>query len=150
MKLAIDLALKGIDKHGHGPFGAVVVSGSEVIGVGTNRVTSTIDPTAHAEVCAIRDACKRVNSFALRDCDIYTSCEPCPMCLGAIYWARIKRVYYGASREDAAKVQFDDQHFYEEFKKSPEHRTIPMLQVMRSHCLEIFSLWQRKTEKVLY
>src|SRR5579871_2440334 len=108
MQLSIELALEGIEKKGFGPFGAVVVKGDEVLGAGSNMVTTSYDPTAHAEISAIRQACFRLKDFSLKGCDIYTSCEPCPMCLGAIYWARLDRVYFGDTREDAAMVNFDD------------------------------------------
>lgn len=150
MQVSIELALDNMEKKGHGPFGAVIVKRGELVGFGTNQVTSGVDPTAHAEVCAIRDACVRLNNFSLTGCEIYTSCEPCPMCLGAIYWARLDKIYYGATRTDAAKVHFDDYHFYEELKKNPESRAIPMTQVMRTDCIRLFDVWEAKGEKIPY
>lgn len=150
MQLAIEIAVDGVKKKGSGPFGAVVVKGGELVGIGTNQVTKNLDPTAHAEVCAIRDACQRLRTFSLSGLEIYTSCEPCPMCLGAIYWARLDRVYYGASRDDAAKIQFDDHHFYEEMKKQPSERQVPMKQIMREECLKIFDAWTSLDEKIHY
>lgn len=150
MQVSMELALEGMKKKGHGPFGAVVVKGSEIIGFGTNQVTSTLDPTAHAEICAIRDASIRLKDFSLKGCEIYTSCEPCPMCLGAIYWARLDKIYYGATRVDAAKVNFDDHHFYEELKKIPSERIIPMVQMMRTECMKLFDAWETLGEKISY
>ncbi len=149
MQMAIDLALQGIEQ-GHGPFGAVIVRGDELIGIGTNRVTSTNDPTAHAEVCAIRHACEKLNNFSLTGLEIYSSCEPCPMCLGAIYWSRLDRIYYGATREDAAKINFDDQHFYDELNKDPAARTIPMISLLRQESLRVFDAWMSFSEKIHY
>lgn len=149
MQEAIAIALNGI-KQGSGPFGALVVKNGVVVGVGVNQVTKSLDPTAHAEVCAIRDACKNLQDFSLADCQIYTSCEPCPMCLGAIFWARISAIFYGATRDDAAKAQFDDHHFYEELKKDPAKRTIPMAQIMRNDCLVIFDAWGQYQDKIRY
>ena len=150
MQLAIDLALEGIAKKQSGPFGAVIVKHGEIIGVGTNRVTSTKDPTAHAEVCAIRNACLKLNNFSLSGCEIYTSCEPCPMCLGAIFWARLDKIYFGATRADAAKAQFDDRLFYEELKKDPEQRAIPMVQIMHQESLKTFVAWEKLASKTPY
>lgn len=150
MQISIELALEGIEKKGHGPFGAVVVKDKEIVGYGTNQVTVTPDPTAHAEICAIRDACRRLKDFSLKGCEIYTSCEPCPMCLGAIYWARINKIYYGASRVDAALANFDDHNFYEELSKPIDLRAIPMQQMMRTDCVKIFDAWEALAEKVLY
>ena len=124
MQRAIDLAEKGIDSNAGGPFGAVIVKNNKIISEGYNKVTSTNDPTAHAEIIAIKEACKKLNSFQLDDCTIYTSCEPCPMCLGAIYWARPKKVFYACNREDAAMIDFDDQFIYDELKKKINERRI--------------------------
>lgn len=140
MKMAISLALDGIEK-GHGPFGAVIVKGDVVVGTGTNRVTSSNDPTAHAEVCAIRNACEGLKNFSLKGCAIYTSCEPCPMCLAAIYWSRLDRIYYGATRADAAKINFDDQHIYEEINKPLTARALPITQVLHDDALLVFAKW---------
>ncbi len=150
MQLAIDLALEGINNEQSGPFGAVIVKQGEIIGVGTNRVTSSKDPTAHAEVSAIRNACLKLNNFSLAGCEIYTSCEPCPMCLGAIFWARLDKIYYAANRADAARANFDDSLFYEEIKKAPEQRLIPMTQIMHQESLKIFSAWDQNTNKIPY
>ncbi len=150
MQLSIELALEKMEIKGHGPFGAVVVKGAEVVGVGTNQVTKTLDPTAHAEICAIRDACARLKSFSLRGCEIYTSCEPCPMCLGAIFWARLNRIYFGATRADAAHANFDDRKFYEEIEKPHHERAVPMVQMMRSSCLKLFDAWETAESKILY
>ncbi len=150
MQQAIALAQKGMDMNEGGPFGAIVVKDGQVVGVGNNRVTSTQDPTAHAEVVAIRDACKRLNTFELTDCVIYTSCEPCPMCLGAIYWARPKAIYFGCTKEDAAYIEFDDQFIYEELETPKEHRKIPMIQLSRPEALRVFEAWKNKVDKVEY
>lgn len=150
MRLAIEIATDGVKKKGTGPFGAVIVKGGELVGIGTNNVTRGLDPTAHAEICAIRDACLRLRTFSLSGLEIYTSCEPCPMCMGAIYWARLDKVYYGATRADAAKINFDDHHFYEEIKKHPKDRKIPMNQIMREECIKIFDAWTSLDEKVHY
>src|ERR1700749_697653 len=125
MARAIELAQQGIDSNVGGPFGCVVAKNGEIVGEGYNSVTSTNDPTAHAEVVAIRDACKRLNTYQLTDCDIYTSCEPCPMCLGAIYWARPRRVIYANTKEDAAAIEFDDHFIYKEINSGMLDRQIP-------------------------
>lgn len=150
MQAAIDLALEGIAKKKHGPFGAIIVKDNEIVGYGTNQVTITPDPTAHAEIVAIRDASRRLNDFSLKGCEIYTSCEPCPMCLGAIYWARLDGIYYGASRTDASLANFDDNNFYEELSKPIELRAVPMQQMMRTECIKIFDAWEATTDKILY
>lgn len=150
MQVSIELALEGIEKKGHGPFGAVVVKDNDIVGVGTNRVTKTLDPTAHAEICAIRDACARLNTFSLKGCVIFTSCEPCPMCLGAILWSRLDKIYYGATRDDAKKANFDDHEFYEEIKRAPEKRNVPMLQMMRSESVKLFDAWERFGDRIPY
>jgi len=150
MQRAIALAQQGIDAGAGGPFGAVIVKGDEVIGEGYNQVTSTNDPTAHAEVVAIRNACRNLNSFQLDGCVLYTSCEPCPMCLGAIYWARPLRVFYAATREDAAKIGFDDQFIYEEIEKNFEHRRMKLVNVLRDEGLRVFENWTNKTDKTKY
>lgn len=150
MQRAIDLAKKGIDSNSGGPFGAVVVKNNEIIAEGFNKVTSTNDPTAHAEIVAIKEACKKLGSFQLDDCIIYTSCEPCPMCLGAIYWARPKKVYYACNREDAAMIDFDDQFIYDEIDKPIENRQITFDNIMRNNAIKVFKNWKDKSDKIEY
>lgn len=150
MNEALRLAEEGMKANEGGPFGCVIVKDGRIIGRGNNRVTSTNDPTAHAEVVAIREACHQLGSFQLDDCEIYTSCEPCPMCLGAIYWARPKAVYYACTREDAAAIHFDDQFIYDEIDKDLPHRTIPMIPMMRDEGLRVFQQWDQKTDKTTY
>jgi guanine deaminase len=133
-----------------GPFGAVVVQGNRIVGRGYNQVTSSLDPTAHAEIVAIREACQRLNTFHLEACDLYTSCEPCPMCLAAIYWARLRRVYYGNTRADAAKIQFDDDFLYSEIARPIARRQLKMKQLLRSEALEAFQEWELKPNKIRY
>ena len=147
---AIALAEQGMDSNSGGPFGAVVVKDNEIIAEGHNMVTSTNDPTAHAEVVAIREACKILNTFQLDDCVIYTSCEPCPMCLGAIYWARPKMVYYACNKVDAAKIGFDDQFIYDELDKGIDQRQIKFVEIGREEALKVFDKWQAKTDKMEY
>ncbi len=147
---AIRLSEAGM-KDGHGgPFGAIVVKDGKIIGSGFNRVLSSNDPTAHAEVTAIRDACKNIGDFQLNDCIIYTSCEPCPMCMGAIYWARPKAVYYANSRSDAADIGFDDDFIYTEIALPLENRKLPMIQLLRAEALESFKIWKENNAKTLY
>jgi tRNA(Arg) A34 adenosine deaminase TadA len=150
MRRAISLAQEGIDRNAGGPFGAVVVKDGEIVGEGHNRVTSSNDPTAHAEVVAIRNACEKLETFQLDGCVIYTSCEPCPMCLGAIYWARPARVFYAATREDAANIGFDDQFIYEEIEKAFEHRQMKLVNLLRDEGLTVFNNWADKTDKTEY
>ncbi len=150
MRAAIKLAEKGIDSNAGGPFGAVVVKDDKIIGRGYNSVTSANDPTAHAEIIAIREACKNLKSFQLDDCVIYTSCEPCPMCLGAIYWARPKKVFYAGKREDAAEFDFDDQFIYNELEKPMGDRKINFENLIRDEALPIFEKWKAKTDKTEY
>lgn len=150
MMEAIKLSQSGMEANQGGPFGCVVVKGDEIIGRGNNRVLATNDPTAHAEVVAIRDACKNIGNFQLDDCEIYTSCEPCPMCLGAIYWARPKVIYYANHREDAAQIGFDDSMIYHEMCASLEERKIPILPIGRSEAIKVFREWQAKGDKTLY
>jgi guanine deaminase len=150
MMRAIELARKGMAANAGGPFGAVVVRNGEIIGEGNNRVTSSNDPTAHAEIIAIRQACESLQNFQLDGCTIYTSCEPCPMCLGAIYWARPERVVYACTREDAASIGFDDDFIYSELKKTNEDREMIMESLMRTEALEIFRAWAEKPDKVEY
>ena len=150
MQRAIELARSGMQSGKGGPFGCVIVKDGEIIGEGSNGVTSTNDPTAHAEVVAIRQACTNLNSFQLDGCDIYTSCEPCPMCLGAIYWARPAKVYYACTHEDAAAIEFDDKFIYEELALKPAERHIPFEQILRDKALEVFQEWKEKTDKIRY
>ena len=150
MQEAINLAKKGMKSGLGGPFGAVVVKNGKIIGKGNNRVTSDNDPTAHAEISAIRDACKNLNSFQLEDCDIYTSCEPCPMCLGAIYWARPRAVYYAATKDDAADIGFDDEFIYKEMAVPIVERKIPMKQLLRDKAKSVFEEWKNKDDKIDY
>ena len=149
MKGAIELSVENIDKGG-GPFGSVIVKNNKIIAEGANKVTSTNDPTAHGEIVAIREACKKLNNFNLNGSELYSSCEPCPMCLSAIYWARISKIYFANSREDAQKIDFDDSVIYSEFNKNISERKIPMIQIMRDEALKAFELWDKKTDKVKY
>lgn len=150
MREAIRCSAHGMDNNEGGPFGAIVVKDGEIVGRGNNRVTSTNDPTAHAEVVAIRDACQRLGHFQLDDCILYTSCEPCPMCLGAIYWARPSKVYYACTRSDAAHIGFDDDMIYREIPMPVEQRHIAMQQLLREEALTVFRKWQEKTDKTVY
>ena len=147
---AIRLGKEGMTNNDGGPFGCVVVKDDVIIGRGWNCVTSTNDPTAHAEVSAIRDACKNLQSFQLEGCEIYTSCEPCPMCLGAIYWARPAKVYFAASREDAASAGFDDSLIYDEINTPLTDRKIKMLCVGQAEAIQLFESWKKKGDKVRY
>ncbi|MBI3534228.1 MAG: nucleoside deaminase [Deltaproteobacteria bacterium] len=150
MQKAIKLSKEHMTKGHGGPFGAVIVRRGQIVAEGWNQVTSTNDPTAHAEIVAIRIAAKKLNNFDLSDCEIYTSCEPCPMCLSAIYWARIRKIYYGNSRKDAAKINFDDEFLYHEIKRPLKQRKVPLKQLMRKEALKIFQDWQNKKDKNLY
>ena len=150
MREAVQLAEQGMRSGRGGPFGCVVVRRGEVVGRGSNRVTSTNDPTAHAEVVAIRDACTKLATFQLTDCELYTSCEPCPMCLSAIYWARIPQVYYGNTRADAAAIGFDDDFIYQQVPLAPEARTVKMELFLRDEAQIAFQEWANKTDKVRY
>ena len=150
MARAIQLSLENVRSGRGGPFGAVVVKDGVIVAEGTNQVTATNDPTAHAEVVAIRHACRKLNSFELKDCELYTSCEPCPMCLGAIYWARLSSVYFGNVAADAALIGFDDSAIYQEFAQPHQHRVIPMIQMMREEALAAFRAWQTKPDKIPY
>lgn len=150
MREAIRISIQKMRADHGGPFGAVVVRRGKIVGRGWNQVTSTNDPTAHAEVTAIRDACKRLKTFQLDDCALYTSCEPCPMCLSAIYWARLRKVYYGNTRKDAAKIDFDDDLIYREVARPVSRRIIPMKQLLRTEALAAFKEWESKPDKVLY
>jgi guanine deaminase len=150
MKMAIDLSRTGMLQGKGGPFGCVIVKDGKVIGIGCNSVLTTNDPTAHAEVVAIRDACKNLGTFQLDGCDLYTSCEPCPMCLGAIYWARPDRVFYANTKTDAAEVGFDDQFIYEELEQPFLERKIPFSQLSREEANRVFQEWVLLDNKTLY
>jgi guanine deaminase len=150
MARAIQLSLDNVASGQGGPFGAVIVKNGSIVAEGSNRVTSSNDPTAHAEVVAIRTACVKLGSFTLKDCDIYTSCEPCPMCLGAIYWAHIARIYFGNAAADASEIGFDDSFIYRQFAQAFPERSIPMIQMMRQQALAAFRAWQEKPNKILY
>lgn len=150
MLRAIELSRKNMQAGAGGPFGAVIVKDGKIIGEGWNKVTSTNDPTAHAEVSAIRDACSQAKTFELHGAEIYTSCEPCPMCLSAIYWARIEKIYYGNTRKDAAGINFDDDFLYQEIPKDLSERKVPMVQCAHTEALEVFKEWEQKTDKVTY
>jgi guanine deaminase len=150
MARAIQLAVENARSGSGGPFGSVVVKENGIVGEGVNQVTTTNDPTAHAEVLAIRQACHKLGRFELRGCDLYTSCEPCPMCLSAIHWARIDRVFFASLPEDAAKAGFDDTTIYGEIGKPHAQRKIPMLQMMREEALVAFQAWEQNLGKILY
>src|SRR4051812_32587712 len=150
MQRAIELAQQGMDSNSGGPFGCVVAKNGEIIGEGCNRVTSTNDPTAHAEIVAIREACKKLGAFQLDGCVVYTSCEPCPMCLGAIYWARPAGIFFAATRVDAANAGFDDETFYDELEKPNEDRQLKMAALLRERSQEVFKAWTARTDKVEY
>ena len=149
MKRAIELSIESVNTGG-GPFGCVIVKNGKIVSEGSNKVTLTNDPTAHGEIVAIRNACKKLNNFKLKGSELYSTCEPCPMCLSAIYWARIDKIYYANTREDAQKIDFDDSLIYSEFNKNIGERKIPMIQMMRSEALKAFELWDKKTDKVKY
>lgn len=150
MREAIRLSIDMMRCGKGGPFGAVVVKGRKIVGRGCNEVTSSNDPTAHAEIVALRDACKRLKTFQLTGCDLYTSCEPCPMCLAAIYWARLRAVYYANTRKDAAKIAFDDDFIYHEVALPIRRRKLPMKQLLRKEALAAFEEWQEKADKIRY
>ena len=149
MEKAIELSIENINLGG-GPFGSIIVKNDKVIAEGTNKVTLNNDPTAHGEIVAIRKACKSLNNFNLSGCELYSTCEPCPMCLSAIYWAHIDKVYYANTRDDAKKIDFDDSLIYSELLKNVKIRKIPMIQMMRDEALKVFELWDKKTDKVKY
>ena len=149
MQLAFDLSIESV-ANGGGPFGAVIVRDGEVIATGTNRVTATCDPTAHAEVSAIRAACAKLKEFKLSGCTIYSSCEPCPMCLSALYWAGVVRIFYGNSKSDAKAINFDDSFIYDQIALDYSKRSIPCINIMRDKALEGFRAWSEKEDKVLY
>jgi len=150
MARAIQLSLDNVLSGQGGPFGAVVVKNGNVVAEGANRVTASNDPTAHAEVVAIRSACAKLGTFVLKGCEIYTSCEPCPMCLGAIYWAHISRIYFGNAADEASKIGFDDSFIYHEFAQPLPQRSIPIVQMMHEQALAAFRAWQEKPNKVPY
>lgn len=150
MARAIQLSLDNVLSGKGGPFGAVIVKSGEIVAEGVNRVTAINDPTAHAEVVAIREACAKLRAFELTGCEIYTSCEPCPMCLGAIYWARLARVYFGNLASDASKIGFDDSFIYREIAQVLRKRSIPMVPLMREQALAAFRAWQEKPNKIPY
>ena len=149
MLRAIELSIKSANEIG-GPFGCVVVKDNMIVAEGSNKVTFSNDPTAHAEIVAIRDACKKLNTFNLSGCDIYASCEPCPMCLSEIYWSHIDKIYYANTRDDAKKINFDDSMIYSEFSKKIEDRKIPIKQMLREEALKAFDIWDKKTDKIEY
>ena len=150
MQEAVNAALKGMRNNEGGPFGCVIVKNGKIVGIGNNKVTSTNDPTAHAEVTAIRDACKNLGSFQLEGCTVYTSCEPCPMCLGAIYWARPDKVYYGSNQEDAANIGFDEEFIYKEIPLPYNERSIPFEQLAPEIAIKPFEEWEEKEDKTEY
>jgi tRNA(Arg) A34 adenosine deaminase TadA len=150
MREAIRLSIEMMRRGKGGPFGAIVVKGNKIVGRGSNQVTSGNDPTAHAEIVAIREACKKLKTFELDECELYTSCEPCPMCLSAIYWARLKRVYYANTRKDAARIQFDDDFIYTEVSRPISKRTLKMKPLLRNEALAAFREWEEKADKVRY
>jgi len=150
MARAIQLSHDNVLSGQGGPFGAVIVKDGKIVSEGVNRVTSTNDPTAHAEVVAIREACGKLGFFELKDCELYTSCEPCPMCLGAIYWARLARIYFGNLAADATKIGFDDSAIYREFARPFSERAIPMVPMMREQALAAFRAWDEKPHKIPY
>ena len=149
MARAIELSIESVNTGG-GPFGSVIVKDDKIVAEGSNKVTLNNDPTAHGEVVAIRQACKNINNFNLHGYELYSTCEPCPMCLSAIYWARIDKIYYANTRGDAQKIDFDDSLIYSELLKNVKKRKIPMIQIMRDEALIAFELWNKKTDKVKY
>ena len=146
---AIKLSIESVNSGG-GPFGSIIVKNDKVIAEGSNKVTLNNDPTAHGEIVAIRKACKSLNNFNLSGCELYSTCEPCPMCLSAIYWAHIDKIYYANTRDDAQKIDFDDSLIYSELLTNVKKRKIPMLQMMRNEALKAFELWDKKKDKVKY
>ena len=149
MRQAITLAIENVRNNG-GPFGAVITRNGQIIATGVNRVTADSDPTAHAEVNAIREACKKLGTFNLSGCELYTSCEPCPMCLGAAYWAHIDKIYYGCNKQDAAQAGFDDSFIYEEMSLKPENRQKSMEKLLPKEAQAAFNEWKKKTDKINY
>ena len=149
MLKAIELSIQSAKSKG-GPFGCVIVKNNKIIAEGHNQVTANNDPTAHAEIVAIRNACAKLNNFFLKGCDLYTSCEPCPMCLSAIYWSHLDNIYYANTRTDAKDINFDDSFIYSEIKKEIDDRKIKMIQINREEALEAFKIWQTKEDKIRY
>ena len=149
MLRAIELSISSANGTG-GPFGCAIVKDDKIIAEGSNKVTFLNDPTAHAEIVAIREACKKLNTFNLSSCDLYASCEPCPMCLSAIYWSHVDNIFYANSREDAKKINFDDSLIYSEISKKNEDRKIPIKQMLRDEALKAFEIWNNKTDKIEY
>lgn len=150
MRQAIKCSIYGMDNNKGGPFGAIIVKDGKIIAEGFNTVTSSNDPTAHAEVNTIRAACKKLNTFDLTGCELYTSCEPCPMCLAAIYWAGISKVYYANTRKDAADINFDDDFIYQEIPLDMDKRSIPMEQIDREEAIKVFQSWTKKGDRTEY
>jgi|TARA_B100002052_G_scaffold287327_1_gene302170 guanine deaminase len=149
MNRAIELSINNIKNNG-GPFGCVIVHDNKIIAEGVNRVTSNNDPTAHAEIVAIREACKKLKTFNLQGTQLYTSCEPCPMCLSAMYWSHVDKIFYGNSRNDAAKINFDDKFIYDEFKVKMSHRKIPIVKLCSDNAIKAFKLWEEEENKIRY
>lgn len=149
MRRAIRISIGNINQNG-GPFGAVIVKDGQIVAESGNRVTENLDPTAHAEIMAIRQACEKLKTFDLSGCEIYSSCEPCPMCLSAIYWARLDALYFANTKEDAKRIDFDDSFIYEQIPLSIEKRSIPTSQHLHEEALEAFRIWEAKTDKVCY
>ena len=149
MLRAIELSIDSANKKG-GPFGCVIVKNNKIMGEGSNKVTLSNDPTAHAEIVAIREACQKLNTFNLSGCDLYSSCEPCPMCLSAIYWSHIDNIFYANTRDDAKEINFDDSLIYSEFAKKIEDRKIPIKQMLRDEALQAFKIWSKKINKIKY
>jgi guanine deaminase len=150
MRRAIELSKSNVVSGKGGPFGAVIVKNNKIVGEGWNKVTTNNDPTAHAEVEAIRQACKNLQTFSLDDCEIYTSCEPCPMCLSAVYWARISKIYFANTKTDAADIQFDDAFIYQEIPKPLNQRKIPMEPLLRDEAMAVFKIWSESLTKISY
>ena len=150
MHEAIRLSIENVQSRNGGPFGAVIVKNGEIIAMGVNEVTKSNDPTAHAEIIAIRNACKTLDSFQLDDCEIYCSCEPCPMCLGAIYWARPKAIYFANTKTDAAEINFDDNYIYQEMELLIHERKLPTIQLLRDEAQSAFLQWQKSDKKIDY
>ena len=149
MREAIAISIDNV-KNGGGPFGAVIVKDNEIIARGANRVTASNDPTAHAEVSAIREAAKKLGTFNLSGCEIYTSCEPCPMCLGAIYWSRLDKIYYANTKVDAKNIGFDDSFIYDELELKPSERHLPSESLLRTEAIKAFEMWDKKIDKIEY
>ena len=149
MRKAIELSIENV-QNGGGPFGAVIVKDNKIVATGVNRVTASCDPTAHAEVSAIRTAAQKLGTFDLSGCEIYTSCEPCPMCLGAIYWAHLDKIYYGNNKTDAKNIGFGDSFIYDELELKPENRKLPSETLLRNEAIKAFEIWSKKEDKIAY